>query len=181
MSRAIEDLLHEHEAILFALKILASINRKLEAASPVDATDLSAFVGFLKEFADKCHHGKEEGLLFPALATAGVQQVAGPVDMLRKEHEEGRRWIAEMSAALEPVLNAAAFTRAARGYTELLRTHIGKENEVLFPMAERVLSPERLESLYEAFEQHESRVIGPGRHEELHALLKSLKGRYPAA
>ena len=83
-----------------------------------------------------------------------------------------------MSAAMDPVLNPAAFIRAAQAYTNLLRVHIEQENHVLFPMAERVLSPERLESLYEAFEEHESKVIGQGRHEELHALLKSLKSKY---
>ena len=181
MSRAIEDLLHEHEAILFALKILANINRRLETASPVDSADLSAFVGFLQEFADKCHHGKEEGLLFPALADSGVQEVADPLGVLLQEHEEGRRWMAAMSAAIGPVVDAAAFIRAAQGYAALLQSHIGKENNVLFPMAERVLSPERLESLCEAFEKHESQVIGQGRHEELHALLKSLKSKYAAA
>ena len=180
MSRAIEDLLHDHEAILSALNLLANINRKLETASPVDPGDLSAFVGFLKEFADKCHHGKEEGLLFPAMAEAGVPQAGGPLGVMLREHEEGRRWIAAMSAAIEPQLDATAFIRAAQGYTELLGAHIGKENQVLFPMAERVLSPARLESLYQAFEDHESKMIGQGRHEELHELLESLKNKYVA-
>ena len=180
MSRAIEDLLHEHEAILSALTILANINRKLQTASPVDPGDLSAFVGFLKEFADKCHHGKEEGLLFPAMAEAGVPQAGGPLGVMLREHEEGRRWIAAMSAAIEPQLDATAFIRAAQGYTQLLQAHIGKENLVLFPMAERVLSPARLESLYQAFEDHESKMIGQGRHEELHELLESLKTKYVA-
>ena len=174
-------MLHEHEAILFALKILSNINRKLETATSVGSTDLSDFVGFLKELADKCHHGKEEGLLFPALAASVVQEAVRPFGMLLKQHAEGRRWMAEMSAAIEPVLSAFACIRAAHGYTELLRAHIDKENDVLFPMAERVLSPERLESLNEAFEEHESKAIGQGRHEELHARIKSLKSKYSAA
>jgi hemerythrin-like domain-containing protein len=180
MSRAIDDLLHEHEAILSALNLLAGINRKLETASPVDPGDLTAFVGFLKEFADKCHHGKEEGLLFPAMAEAGVPQAGGPLGVMLREHEEGRRWIAAMSAAIEPRLDATAFVQAAQGYTELLQAHIGKENQVLFPMAERVLSPAHLDSLFQAFEEHESKVIGHGRHEELHGLLESLKNKYVA-
>ncbi len=180
MSRAIEDLLHEHEAIVFALNILANMAMKLKSPSQVDPADLTAFIGFLKEFADKCHHGKEEGLLFPALAAADVQQAGAPLAGLLREHEEGREWISAMSAAIDPVLNPAAFIRAAQGYTELLRSHIEKENHVLFPMAERLLSPDRLESLYEAFEEHESKVIGQGRHEELHALLKSLRSKYVA-
>lgn len=180
MSRAIEDLLHEHEVIEFALKILTNMTGKLESSSQVDPADLTAFIDFLKEFADKCHHGKEEGLLFPALVTADVQEAGAPLAELLREHEEGREWIAAMSAAIDPVLNRDAFIRAAQGYTELLRSHIEKENHVLFPMAERVLSPELLESLYKAFEEHESKVIGQGRHEELHDLLKSLRRKYVA-
>jgi hemerythrin-like domain-containing protein len=180
MSRAIEDLLQDHEAILSALNLLASINHKLETAAPVDPGDLSAFVGFLKEFADTCHHGKEEGLLFPAMAEAGVPQAGGPLGVMLHEHEQGRRWIAAMSAAVEPQLDASAFVRAAQGYTALLQAHIGKENQVLFPIAERVLSPERLESLYRAFQDHESRTLGHGRHEALHQLLESLNNKYAA-
>lgn len=178
MSRAIEDLLHEHEAIVFALKILANITWKLEATIHVDPADLTAFIGFLKEFADKCHHGKEEGLLFPALAAADVQQAGAVLAGLLREHEEGREWISAMSAAIDPELNPAVFIHAAQGYTKLLRSHIEKENNELFPMAERMFSPARLESLYEGFEEHESKVIGKGRHEELHALLKSLRSKY---
>lgn len=178
MSRAIDDLLHEHEAIGHALRILAVINQKLATNSSVDAGDLTAFVGFFKEFADKCHHGKEEGLLFPAVGEAAAQE-AGPVlEELLAEHAQGRRWMASMSAAIEPHVNAGEFIQAAQGYAQLLQAHIAKENEVLFPLAQRVLPADRLEALYEGFEAHEAEVIGAGRHEQLHALLKSLKAKY---
>jgi hypothetical protein len=36
-----------------------------------------------------------------------------------------------------------------------------------------------LEKLYEEFEEHEEKVIGQGRHAELHAMLKSLQEKYP--
>ena len=67
MSQAIDDLRHEHDAILSALDILDSV--EVAARQGTAATgDLAAFISFLKEFVDKCHHGKEEGMLFPALA-----------------------------------------------------------------------------------------------------------------
>lgn len=178
MSKAIEDLKHEHKAILLALKILDSVEREITAEAAVDPADLIAFVGFLKEFADKCHHGKEEGILFPALLAAGVPERGGPVDVLLREHAEGRAWIQELEASIAPALDGTRFSRAARGYTELLRVHIQKEDDVLFPMAERVLTAAQLDGLFEAFEAHEARIIGAGRHEELHELLKTLKLRY---
>jgi hemerythrin-like domain-containing protein len=180
MSRAIEDLMHEHEAILSALDILGGMDRQMTAGKPVDRDDIVAFVGFLREFADKCHHGKEEGLLFPALVAAGMPERGGPVGVMLAGHGEGRHWIADMEAAATPTLNATAFTRAARGYTQLMQAHIQKENQVLFVMADRVLAPEQLDDLFDAFEAHEASVIGAGRHEALHTLLKSLQAKYSA-
>lgn len=178
MSQAIEDLKHEHEAILLALRILDGIEQRLDADQPTDSEDIVAFIGFLKEFADKCHHGKEEGILFPALLAAGLPEHGGPVDVMLAEHEQGRSWIREMESSLQPALDLARFTRAARGYASLLQAHIQKENNILFPMAEKLLTPGQLDSLFEAFEAHESKVIGAGRHEQLHALLKSLRAKY---
>jgi hemerythrin-like domain-containing protein len=143
---------------------------------PTDG-DLQGFLGFLKEFADTCHHGKEEGILFPALVKAGVPQQGGPIGQMLAEHAEGRKLIKAMEAAASPV-DARAFAAAAGGYAGLLRSHIDKENRVLFPTADRVLLEPELDGIFERFEQHEETVIGHGRHEELHALLKDLKRRY---
>lgn len=180
MSKAIEELMHEHDAILFSLKILESMNRQMETGNAVDIKDVSGFLGFLKEFADTCHHGKEEGLLFPALVQAGVPEQGGPVGVMLSEHAQGREWIQRMEAAIFPEMDVAKFTKASTGYMSLLRSHINKENNVLFPMAERVLSAGQLDKLHKAFEEHEEKVIGKGRHDELHALLGKLKEKFPA-
>jgi len=178
MSRAIEDLGHEHDAILSALGILDAMVTKLGGKHPPGGEDLRAFLGFLKEFADTCHHGKEEGILFPALAKAGIPEQGGPVGQMLAEHVEGRSLIKGMEAAIGGAVDAPAFAEAAGGYARLLRSHIEKENRVLFPIAERVIPAPELEAIYERFEQHEETVIGHGRHEKLHAMLKDLKRRY---
>lgn len=181
MSKAIEDLRHEHEAILSSLGILDAMVARLGGANAPTAADLRGFLGFLKEFADKCHHGKEEGILFPALVKAGIPEKGGPVGQMLAEHVEGRKLIAAMDRAISDAVDARAFAAAAGGYGELLRAHIGKEDHVLFPLAEKALTPAQLDVIFDGFEQHEEKVIGHGRHEELHAMLKELKRRYPAA
>jgi hemerythrin-like domain-containing protein len=178
MSHAIDDLRHEHEAVLTAMDILAGIERRLAAGGAVSRDDLAALTGFLREFVDRCHHGKEEGLLFPALTRAGVPQQGGPLQALIEDHVQGRGWLRQMEASLAPALDAPAFARAARGYRELLLAHIRKENDELFPMAQRVLPPSQLDPLAQGFEAHELQVIGPGRHEQLHALLHDLQRKY---
>jgi len=179
MSKAIADLMNEHEAILSALQILDRMIAKAEKATTVDTGDIHDFLGFLKEFADKCHHGKEEGLLFPDLVRAGIPEKGGPIGVMLFEHAQGRQLIREMEDSITNQVDLMKLTRAAKEYTILLRNHIQKENNVLFPMADKVLTETQLDKLYEGFEEHEEKVIGHGRHEELHAMLNSLNAKYP--
>src|SRR3972149_5499350 len=155
MSKAIDDLKHEHEAILSALKILDKIRTDIGKGSTPPKIDLSNFIGFLKEFADKCHHGKEEGMLFPALVAAGIPQHAGPIAVMLAEHLQGRDYIREMDLAIASEPDYVTFAYAARNYSGLLQNHIQKENNVLFPMAEDTLEESKLEQLFESFEEHE--------------------------
>ena len=64
MKFASQDLRDEHEAILYGLDILEELADRLEDRQPVEIEDLEALVDFLRLFADRCHHGKEEGLYF---------------------------------------------------------------------------------------------------------------------
>jgi hemerythrin-like domain-containing protein len=165
VNKAIDDLMHEHEAILSSLQILDAMVGRLGQKSPPSAEDLSGFIGFLKEFADKCHHGKEEGIL----------EKGGPIGQMLAEHAEGRKLIKGMEAAISGAVDARAFTAAANGYATLLRAHIQKENTVLFPVGEKTLTAAQLDVIFDRFKEHEEKVIGHGRHEELHAMLKELK------
>ncbi len=178
MSQAISDLVNEHEAILSSLNILDRMISGIEIENEVDSQDMTNFIDFLKEFADKCHHGKEEGLLFPAMVEAGIPESGGPIGVMLQEHQEGRRLIRQMADALAGEVNTEGLIQAARDYIFLLKNHIKKENLVLFPMAEKALEPQKLELLYKGFVKHEENVIGHGRHEELHGVLEKLNEKY---
>jgi hemerythrin-like domain-containing protein len=178
MSKAIDDLKHDHEAIVAALSILDTISESIAHGTTPDKNDLINFIGFLKEFADKCHHGKEEGILFPALVAAGMSEHSGPIAVMLAEHMQGRDYIKQMDGAIAAGPDYVTFAYAARGYSLLLKNHIQKENYVLFQMAEDALDKGKLEQLYNAFEEHEEKVIGQGRHEELHKMLKELQTKY---
>lgn len=177
MSQAVDDLRHEHDAVLVALGILDKIAAaaKGNAAAPADLSD---FLQFLQEFVDKCHHGKEERLLFPAMVSAGMPEQAGPIAVMLAEHGQGRDLVDAMRDAISPTFDPARFAQAAQTYADHMRQHIDKENGVLFPMAERILPEPVLAGLAGEFAQHEEQVIGHGRHEELHTMLHQLKARY---
>src|SRR5512136_3114892 len=96
MSKAIDDLKHEHEVIVSALGILDNMVVQIGKGRYPEKEDVKDFIGFLKEFADKCHHGKEEGILFPTLTRAGMPKQGGPVAVMLSEHVEGRAFIQQM-------------------------------------------------------------------------------------
>jgi len=180
---ATQQLKDEHEGILLMLRILDKIAAKIEAEGNVDPHHLERIVEFLQVFADRCHHGKEEDLLFPEMEKAGIPREKGPIGVMLMEHDQGRAYVrgmAEASSRYKKGDSAASaeYAKSARNYIALLTQHINKENNVLFPMEEKVLSPKKQEELVEAFERLEREKIGEGTHERFHHLLHELQERY---
>lgn len=182
--QSIEDLKTEHEAVKITLRILDSICNAAEKAGEIPSPDhLAQLIEFFRTFVDKCHHGKEEELLFPALEEVGVSREGGPIGVMLKEHQQGRELVTKMNAALvqysegnrEAVSN---LIQHARAYIVLLIQHIDKENNVLFPMADRHLSGEKQAELWKGFETIEKEKIGAGRHEAFHRMIESLASFY---
>jgi len=179
MGFASEDLTKEHEGILFGLRILERMAELIRSKAEVDKADLTQMIDFLRLFADKCHHGKEEGLLFPAMEDVGIPREYGPIGQMLLEHAEGRRYIAEMDRAISSdAVDLEAFAANATEYIGLLCAHINKENTVLFPMGDRMIPEEKQEELLRQFEDHEEKVMGPGTHERLHGILDAFEGKY---
>jgi len=178
-----EDLKKEHEAIKLMLRILEKVSKRLEAGEKVNIEHLESILEFIRVFADKCHHGKEEGLLFPAMEKAGIPRERGPIGVMLYEHREGRDFVKGMSEAIEKYKKGGKkagreVAKNARNYVSLLSQHIEKEDNILYPMADSRLSAASEEDLEKGFEKIEKEFIGPGRHEEFHRLLHRLKEEY---
>jgi len=177
---ATEELMTEHRAIERMLAVLETAAGRLEAGERVRPDVFRQAVDFVRNFADRCHHGKEEDNLFPRLEELGVPREGGPLGVMLLEHDEGRafiRAIADAVDAYERGDEAAAQTiaRNGRGYAQLLRGHIQKEERVLFPMADQVLAADDQRSLEESFERIETEVMGAGAHERYHQMLDELE------
>ena len=178
MNNATATLRHEHEAILRMLDAAEAAASGLNRGTRVSPETLSGLLEFFKLFADKCHHGKEEDALFPLLVKKGMPAQEGPIAVMLHEHTLGRSLIREMSEAADAYPRDAAAGRkwaeAASGYARLLRSHIEKENHVLFVMAERMLSDAEQLELAAVFEKIEVEKMGAGTHERLHALMEKI-------
>ena len=180
MKKPTQDLIEEHSGIILMLRIMEKVAEKLKAGESVDEGHLSKIVEFLKNFVDKCHHGKEEGILFPELIKNSENEKL--VNELLGEHKTGRDFIRGITESLTNYQkgNPDAFHIAvnALGYSQLLDEHIRKENTVLFPMADKELPNELQTEISEKFEKLEVEVIGVGKHEEYHHWLEELENAY---
>lgn len=169
-------LVKEHEAVLLALDLLTRVAEQMTTGSTEASEDLGHLLEFFREFVDRCHHGKEELALFPELVEMGVPSAGGPVGVMLHEHEVGRDYVRQLKDCLTK--GSASVIEVAQGYRVLLEAHIQKENQVLFPMAERILPEEKKTALMAAFDQIEREHVGEGRHEVYHQMLHDLRKRY---
>ncbi|RMD71080.1 MAG: hemerythrin domain-containing protein [Gammaproteobacteria bacterium] len=88
--------------------------------------------------AAMAHHlGMEEDILFPAFEAA-TGMIQGPTQVMRMEHEEMRRLLEGMKKALEG-RDAEGYLGLAETLLMLMQQHNAKEEQVLYPMADRAL------------------------------------------
>ena len=183
--RPTEWLVAEHDLILRMLAVLQRVAEKIEAGDTVEAGDLDKMVDFIRMFADRCHHGKEEDLLFEAMVEAGLPRSGGPIAVMLAEHDQGRTYVREMAAAAAAYRAGEAqagsrFAAGASEYVDLLTEHIHKENHILYPMADRLLAREKQEQLLGLFGKVETERLGPGKVEQYHAMVEQFEQIEPA-
>lgn len=184
--KPVEILSGEHRVIEVVLDALERIAESARKQRKLDLEPAKSALKFIRNFADRCHHGKEEDLLFTKLYERGMPRGVGPVAVMLDEHEIGRRYVRDMLNALEAcergeVAAVLTFADRASEYVELLRDHIAKEDGVLFPMADAMLRDEDREVLLAAFGRFEIADMGAGVHQEMEGIAASLAARYGVA
>lgn len=173
-------LMDEHRVIEHVLDALERAADHLERRDFVRPGFFLDAADFISGFADGCHHRKEEGVLFGAMQDSGAPRGGGPIEMMLDEHEQGRAFTRAIRAAARSLEAGDASARGplvanARGYVALLREHIMKEDELLFPMADDLLTPEREAQVLRGFDRVEHEDAGEGAHAKFHALAHTLE------
>ncbi len=177
-----ENLEWEHRYIEKVVKACRTLSEKLEADGTADAELLRRIVDFMRTYADKNHHGKEELLMFPALIKKGVPMTGCPIGALTGEHVLGRHLVGGLvdGAGLLPTDPAGAqksILENLKGIIRLYPNHIWKEDYLLFPMTLKVMNGNDLADLEAKFDKVEQSIgVGILRgHEEF---ADSLEGRW---
>jgi len=170
----------EHQIILRVVRVLSGLMDRFEQAGEFAEAPLAKCVQFIRLFADACHHGKEEDLLFPVLESRGIPRDGGPIGVMLYEHQVARGLTKDMAGALADARtgDAAARTRfcqAARKYADLLTDHIYKEDNILFAMGDRMMNPGDQRTLTTQFCAVNCRAFEGRRREELQQIADELE------
>jgi hemerythrin-like domain-containing protein len=163
MKTATKNLEDDHVHIILLIEVM----EKLTRSGKPDIGHLEIIVDIIRNFADGLHHAKEENLFFPFLGTRGFSATQGPVAVMLHEHALGRDYVKSMTESIASYKsgNEAALTGIfsnMTGYAELLRAHISKENNILFRMADNVLTETDQISLLESFAEAERKHLLAG-------------------
>lgn len=141
--QAIKILVDEHDSILKMIKVTETILSNEDVAH-VNIGHVEKIIDFIKNFADKYHHLKEEDVLFMEMEKYGMSRQGGPIAVMLSDHNQGRSYISLASEAVDKIKQGdqSAFGQLKENllnYCRLLTLHIAKENNILYPMAERIL------------------------------------------
>jgi hemerythrin-like domain-containing protein len=162
-SNITQALVAEHTLIL---RMLALLERNAPRTAAGEYTNWQFYldgVDFIRSYADRFHHAKEEDVLFAALVTNGMPREHSPVAAMLLEHDQGRAYVRAME---EATLQAKAGNTEARqaiadnalAYVALLWEHITKEDTILYPLAERLLPEEMRAGIISDYATAEAKV-----------------------
>lgn len=181
--RPTEILSSEHRVIEIGIDCLEKMSEEAIRENKLDKESAEQLVDFIRNFADRCHHGKEEKQLFVLLEQKGMPVDGGPTGQMKHEHEMGRAYVSGMAESIDDAAKGIAkalanFVQSAQGYIQLLRAHILKEDRILFPMADRMLTDEDQDRLRSAFHSVEAEHMGEGTHDKYLRIIEGLADKF---
>lgn len=164
-SNVTQVMVDEHKLILRMIALVEKQTLSLEQGKFRNWQFYLDAVDFIRNYADRFHHAKEEDVLFVELVENGMPVKQSPIEAMQMEHDQGRAHVRAMEEAAQKALEgeagqAALIVEHAKGYAALLRGHIEKEDDILYPLAERVLPEAVRPRMLRAYQQAEAKTPG---------------------
>jgi len=170
-------LMIEHRLIEKMIAIIKDRMEIMRKQNRVDPVFIDAAVDFIRIYADKTHHGKEEDILFRDLAKKNMSDVDKKgMQELVEEHKFAREKVAELVQAKEDYVSGrkealnAVLDRLAT-LVEFYPEHIRREDEVFFPDTERYFTRDELDAMLQEFWEFDKKMI----HEKYKAVVEHWK------
>ncbi|HEU5074066.1 MAG TPA: hemerythrin domain-containing protein [Polyangiaceae bacterium] len=155
---------NEHRELAQVLGVLDQMIGSVADGRAIDRHELDAVVDYFREVGDMAHHDKEETLLVPALVRHHMDWFQGPLAELRHDHRQERYLTRNLRHAARKTAEWSEedkrhFVSVGRAYSDFLRAHMARENEVWFSVAAQLLPDSVQAELVEAFERFDREML----------------------
>ena len=155
----------EHRLIEQVISMIEKESEVISATGKVNIPLLTNMVDFMRTYADKCHHGKEEGILFDVLEKKDMDvEHRAMMDKLIDDHRRSRELTSNLNDLLTLFIRGER--AAVENVVENLQTlasiypdHIRREDKLFFPIAMKYLSTEEREDMLRQFKEFDARLI----------------------
>lgn len=176
MSQSWDELLKQDHEI--TERVFAAMEAQFASAAGPAPAQVGLLVEYLQGYVDRCHNQKEELHLFARLEGKGMPRHGGPLAVMLQEHERAK----EILSRLVPLGCAFAAGNAAAlpelhatfaEYATLCKDHFWKENDILYPMAQRMLSDEDAAEVVGGIEAVEA-ALGAGTRARYYRIAEEI-------
>jgi uncharacterized protein len=159
-------------------KVFDAVERALAGPEAPPPGLLRDATRYLQEYVDLCHNKKEENHLFPLVEQRGIPRGGGPLAVMLMEHEQNRTLLPQLAGLVDTYVGGDAsvlprLRTAFAEYVSMMKSHFWKENDILYPMARRVMSAADGQSVVAGIEATEASV-GPGTRAKYYGLAERI-------
>ena len=170
------DLLMDDHALIERTLIL--LQKELENSDNINLSTVKTLIEVLWIYGETCHNMKEEKVYFPLLMERGLPE-GGPVSVMLSEHQQERDYLKMFEMNIQTKEEGGNlpenFFNEINAYIELTKGHIWKENDILYPMGNRILSASDNSYLINGFHSIEKEAIGEGAYIRYFTLVSAIE------
>ena len=181
--RATENLIKEHRKINELLNIMSKIANRIKSKDVFYPSDVDEIVDYLVILIDKSHHGKEDEVFYPELILSGVPKEKAPLSMIDYEHTLAKRYLNDITGCVVNCkigndFSGELLADSMTKYVVVIQNHIQREEETIFPIADKVFSVEQQAEITKRFENIEAQAISYNFSDRFNQLLNKLRMKY---
>jgi len=170
-----EQLMTDHQT---TERVFEAVGKALSGPEAPPADLLRDAARYFREYVDGCHNKKEEDHLFPLIERRGIPRQGGPLAVMLAEHEQSRAMLPRLLDLIEAYASGGTgggdeLRQAFDEYASLLKNHYWKENDILYPMARRVMSDADGDAIVAGIEATEA-ALGADTRARYYALAERI-------
>jgi hemerythrin-like domain-containing protein len=171
--------MREHRVIERVVAFLGAEAEAIPSRGAVDPRVIDLVTDFIRTYADRCHHGKEEDILFARLAEKDLDEgIAAEMRELVAEHVHAREMTGRLVAANEAFASGdtTALDRIQSAMRELAAfypAHIAKEDKHFFKPCMAYFAEDDQSAMLEDFDRFDQGLV----HEKYRGVAATLEGR----